>query len=196
MDRHLNDAELNEALAGNLPPEIVEHLNACVICRSSRDDMEYLFRSLNAEADTLAEKPDAFWLAQRRQINNRAPQSHSILAPRFALAGLAATVILAVTLLMRSGPAVKPHTPQINCGKRSAAIGRRRTDSRFQLAPSLEPTGALVDAMTQTSSKHSQSVPRRIANEDKILVLVGSGGDEYSPFGSGTASARHRRSRQ
>jgi hypothetical protein len=28
----------------------------------------------------LAEKTDAFWLAQRRQINNRAPQSNSIFA--------------------------------------------------------------------------------------------------------------------
>ena len=84
MDRHLNDAELNEALAGNLPPEIEEHLKACAICRSSRNDMEYLFRGLSAEAETLAERPDAFWLAQRRQILNRAPQQGSVLAPRFA----------------------------------------------------------------------------------------------------------------
>ena len=160
MDRHLNDAELNEALAGNLPPEIVEHLNACAICRSSRDDMEYLFRSLNAEADMLAEKPDAFWLAQRRQINNRAPQSHTILAPRFALAGLAATVILAVTLLMRSGPAVKPHTPQLTAENDQQLLVDVEQTLNSNIALSLEPTGALVDAMTQSTSNHSQSVTK------------------------------------
>ncbi len=163
MDRHLNDAELNEALAGNLPPEIVEHLNACVICRSSRDEMEYLFRSLNAEADVLAEKPDAFWLAQRRQINNRAPQSHSVLTPRFALAGLAVTVILAVTLLMRSGPAVKTHTPQVTAENDQQLLVDVEQTLDSHLAPPLEPTGALVEAMTQTTSSRSQS-----ANKEKL----------------------------
>ena len=166
MDRHLNDAELNEALAGNLPHEIVEHLNACVICRSSRDDMEYLFRSLNAEADALAEKPDAFWLAQRRQINNRAPQSHSMLAPRFAWAGLAATVILAVTLLMRSGPAVKAPAPQITAENDQQLLVDVEQTLDSRLAPPLEPTGALVDAMTQTSSTQSQSVSKETRNEN------------------------------
>ena len=160
MDRHLNDAELNEALAGNLPTEIVEHLNACAICRSSRDDMEYLFRSLNTEAEMLAEKPDAFWLAQRRQINNRAPQSHSILAPRFALAGLAATVILAVTLLMRSGPAVKTHTAQITAENDQQLLVDVEQTLDSNLAPPLEPTGALVEAMTQTTSSHSPSATK------------------------------------
>jgi predicted anti-sigma-YlaC factor YlaD len=160
VDRHLNDAELNEALAGNLPLEIVEHLNACVICRSSRDDMEYLFRTLNAEADTLAEKPDAFWLAQRRQINNRAPESHSILAPRFAWAGLAATVILAVTLLMRSGPAVKTHTPQVIAENDQQLMVDVEQTLDSNLAPPLEPTGALVEAMTQTTSSRSQSATK------------------------------------
>jgi hypothetical protein len=160
VDRHLNDAELNEALAGNLPPEVVEHLNACAICRSSRDDMEYLFRSLNAEADTLAEKPDVFWLAQRRQINNRAPQSHSILAPRFAWAGLAATVILAVTLLMRSGPDVKTHPPQVTAENDQQLLVDVEQTLDSNLAPPLEPTGALVEAMTQTTSSHSQSATK------------------------------------
>jgi predicted anti-sigma-YlaC factor YlaD len=160
VDRHLNDAELNEALAGNLPPEIVEHLNACAICRSSRDDMEYLFRSLNAEADTLAERPDAFWLAQHRQINSRAPQSHSILAPRFALAGLAVTVILAVTLLMRSGPAVKTPAPQITAENDQQLLVDVEQTLDSNLAPPLEPTGALVEAMTQTTSSHSQSATK------------------------------------
>ncbi len=166
MDRHLNDAELNEALAGNLPPEIDEHLNACAICRSTRDDMEYLFRSLNAEADTLAEKPDAFWLAQRRQINNRAPQSHSRLAPRFAWAGLAATVILAVTLLMRSGPAVKAPAPQITAENDQQLMVDVEQTLDSKLAPPLEPTGALVDAMTQTSSTQSQSASKETRNEN------------------------------
>ena len=163
MDRHLNDAELNEALAGNLPPEIVEHLNTCVICRSSRDDMEYLFRRLNVEADTLAEKTDAFWLAQRRQINHRAPQSHSVLTPRFAWAGLAATLILAVTLLMRSGPAVKTHTPQGTAENDQQLLVDVEQTLDSNLAPPLEPTGALVEAMTQTTSSHSQS-----ANKEKL----------------------------
>jgi len=160
VDRHLNDAELNEALAGNLPPEIVEHLNACAICRSSRDDMEYLFRSLNAEADTLAEKSDAFWIAQRRQINSRAPQSNSALAPRFALAGLAATVILAATLLMRSGPAVKTNTPQITAENDQQLLVDVEQTLDSNLAPPLEPAGALVEAMTQTTSTHSQSATK------------------------------------
>jgi len=153
---------LNEALAGNLPPEIVEHLNACAICRSSRDDMEYLFRSLNAEADTLAEKSDAFWIAQRRQINSRAPQSNSALAPRFALAGLAATVILAVTLLMRSGsgPVVKTNTPQITAENDQQLLVDVEQTLDSNLAPPLEPAGALVEAMTQTTSTHSQSATK------------------------------------
>ena len=160
MDRHLNDAELNEALAGNLPPEIVEHLNACAICRSSRDDMAYLFRSLNAEADTLAEKSDAFWLAQRRQINSRAPQSNSTLAPRFALAGLAATVILALTLLLRSGPAVKTSNPQVTAENDQQLLVDVEQTLDSSLAPPLEPAGALVEAMTQTTSTHSQSATK------------------------------------
>ena len=166
MDRHLNDDELNETLASNSPPEIVEHLNACAICRSSRDEMEYLFRSLNAEADMLAEKPDAFWLAQRRRINNRAPQSHSILTPRFALAGLAVTVILAVTLLLRSGPAVKTPAPQITAENDQQFLVDVEQTLDSKLAPPLEPTGLLVDAMTQTSSTQSQPTSKETRNEN------------------------------
>jgi predicted anti-sigma-YlaC factor YlaD len=167
VDRHLNDAELNQALAGNLSPEIEEHLEACAICRSSRNDMEYLFRSLSAEAETLAEKPDAFWLAQRRQIQNRAPQPRTMFAPQFAWAGLAATIILAVTLLLRSGPAVKPDPPQrISENDQQLMVDVEQTlDSK--LAPPLEPTGALVDAMTQTTtSSYSHSGSKENRNEN------------------------------
>lgn len=157
MDRHLNDAELNEALAGNLPPQIEEHLKACAICRSSRNDMEYLFRSLSVEAETLAEKPDAFWLAQRRQILTRAPQPNSILAPRFAWAALAATVILALTLLLKTGPAVKPVPSQIAAENDQQLLVDVEQTLDSKLAPPLEPSGALVEAMTQNTSNHSQS---------------------------------------
>lgn len=160
MDRHLNDAELNEALAGNLPPEIMEHLDACAICRSSRNDMEYLFRSLSAEAEILAERPDAFWLAQRRQIRTRAPEPNSILAPRFAWAGLAATVILAITLLLRSGPAVHTRPPQVATENDQQLLVDVEQTLDSKLAPPLEPTDALVDAMTQTTSSHSQSMTK------------------------------------
>ena len=128
--------------------------------------MEYLFRGLNAEADTLAEKPDAFWLAQSRQINNRAPQSDSILAPRFAWAGLAATIILAVTLLLRSGPAVKTPAPQITAENDQQFLVDVEQTLDSKLAPPLEPTGALVDAMTQTSSTQSQSASKETRNEN------------------------------
>ncbi len=166
MDRHLNEIELNEALAGNSPPEIVEHLNACVICRSSRDDMEYLFRSLSAEANRRADKPEAFWLAQRRKIHNRAPQPSVILAPRFAWAGLAATVILAITLLLRSGPAVKTPAPQITAENDQQLLVDVEQTLDSKLAPPLEPAGALVDAMTQTSNTQSQSASKETRNEN------------------------------
>lgn len=166
MDRHLNEAELNEVLAGNLLPEIAEHLQECVICRSSRDDMEYLFRSLNVEAEKLAEKPEAFWLAQRRQINNRLPQPRNFFAPRFALAGLAATVILAMTLLLRTNPPAPAHpTPVVAENDQQLLVDVEQTlDSK--LAPPLEPTGYLVDAMTQTTSNQSQPATKENHNEN------------------------------
>jgi hypothetical protein len=162
VDRHLNELELNEALAGNLPPEIVEHLDACAVCRSSRNDMEYLFRSLNTEAETLAEKPDAFWVAQRRRIHNRAPKPSSLLAPRFAWAGLAATVILAVTLLLRSGPAVKTHPPQLSAENDQQLLVDVEQTLDSKLAPPLEPAGALVEAMTQTNNQSQSATKEKV----------------------------------
>lgn len=160
MDRHLNDAELNEALAGNLPPEIEEHLKACAICRSSRNDMEYLFRSLSAEAETLAEKPDAFWLAQSQRIHNRVPQPRNFFAPRFALAGLAATAILALTLLLRPTPPVQTHEPPLTAENDQQLMVDVEQTLDSKLAPPLEPAGALVEAMTQRTSSHSQSATK------------------------------------
>jgi predicted anti-sigma-YlaC factor YlaD len=160
VDRHLNDAELNEALAGNLPPEIEEHLSACAICRSSRNDMEYLFRALSTEAEKLAEKPDAFWLAQRRQINTRVPQPRHFFAPRFAWAGIAATVILAITLLLRSGPAVKTQPPQLTAENDQQLMVDVEQALDSKLAPPLEPAGALVEAMTQRTSNNSHSATK------------------------------------
>lgn len=166
MDRHLNEAELNEVLAGNSPLEIAEHLRECVICRSTRDDMEYLFHSLNVESEELADKPEAFWIAQRRQIHNRTPQPRSFFAPRFALAGLAATVILAMTLLLRTSPPtpVDP-TPVIAENDQQLMVDVEQTlDSK--IAPPLEPTGYLVDAMTQTTSTQSQPATKESPNEN------------------------------
>jgi len=120
--------------------------------------MEYLFRRLNVEAEELSDKPDGFWLAQRQQIHNRVPQSRSFFVPRFALAGLAATVILAMTLLLRT-PAPKPAANTLAENDQQLMVEVEQTlDSN--IAPALEPTGALVDAMTQNSSNHTQSVTK------------------------------------
>lgn len=156
MDRHLNEAELNEAFAGNLPPDVAEHLNVCAICRSSRDEMDYLLRDLSAEASELADKPDEFWLAQRRQIRNRIPQPRGLFAPRLAWAGIAATVALAIALLMSPGPSPKPTAPVMTAENDQELLVDVEQTLNSNLAPPLEPTGALVDAMTQMASTNKQ----------------------------------------
>ena len=166
MDRHLSEVELNEVLAGNLPPEIVEHLNACVICRSSRDEMEYLFRSLSAEAAARADKPEAFWLKQRQQLHGRLPQPRNLLTPRFAWAGIAATILLGLALLLRTGTGVKPEPPLITAENDQQLLVDVEQTLDSKLAPPLQPTGALVDAMTQTTSNHSQALTKETRNEN------------------------------
>jgi hypothetical protein len=166
VDRHLNEVELNEALAGNSPPEVIEHLSACAICRATRDDMEYLFHSLSTEADALADKPEAFWLAQRQRIHNRAPQPRNFLTPRFAFAGIAATVLLGLALLLRPGTSVKPQPPQITAENDQQLLVDVEQTLDSKLAPPLEPTGALVEAMMERTSNHSQSVTKENRNEN------------------------------
>lgn len=166
MDRHLNEVELNEALAGDSSPEIAEHLSTCAVCRSSRDEMEYLFNRLSDEADELAEKPTAFWLAQRHKIQNRVPQRRTFFAPRFAWVGIAATVLLGIALLLRPGTPEKQQPVQLTAENDQQLLVDVEQTLDSKLAPPLEPTDVLVGAMTQARSNHSQPAIKENRNEN------------------------------
>lgn len=165
MDRHLNDIELNEALAGNVPPEIASHLAACTICRSSRDEMEYLLQGVSSEAEALANKPEGFWQVQRQQIQAQVFQKRSFFAPRYAWAAIAAVLIVGLALLFRPAAPVKPQPVQITAENDQQLMLDVEQTLNSDVAPPLEPAQALVQAMTSSRS-HGSSGTKETRNEN------------------------------
>jgi len=168
VDRHLNELEANEVLAGNVSPEVASHLAACALCRSSRDEMEHLLRALTAEADHLSEKPDAFWLAQQRQISSRIlPPRRRYFAPRYAWAAVAAILIVGIAFLLKPGTPPKVPAPVAIAAEndQQLMIDVEQT-LNSDVAPPLEPAQVLVQAMTQTSSNHPATVSKETRNEN------------------------------
>lgn len=167
MDRHLSELELNEALAGNTPPEIAAHFAECAICRVERDQAQYLFTRLNEESSRLADRPEAFWRAQRESVQQRVFPHHGFAGMRLVFAAVAAIVIVGLALLLRPGTSVAPAPQQT---RKVATDQQLMVDVEQTLAsnvsPAFEPTDALLGAMTQTSAKASQSSTKENSNEN------------------------------
>ena len=99
MRGHLTDTELAEALGDEPRDEALAHLGDCPTCRAERDRLRTALTGLAEQARIQAERPDAAWERQRRQIGGRlddrparSPSWRWVWAP--AALGLAALTVV------------------------------------------------------------------------------------------------------
>ncbi len=81
MREHMTDAEMAETLGGEPGGTALAHLTDCPACRAERDRLQAALTALAGQARAQAERPEASWERQRRQIasrlHDRAPASHA-----------------------------------------------------------------------------------------------------------------------
>ena len=71
MQKHLTDSQLMEALGGEPEGEARVHLAGCPNCRADRDRLRAALTGLVEQSRAQAERPEAIWEQQRRQIVSR-----------------------------------------------------------------------------------------------------------------------------
>jgi hypothetical protein len=74
MRRHLSDAELVDAVAGDPGTRIRDNRVECQGCRADLGRLRSAIATLASELDTVAARPDAFWDRQRVCILGRIRQ--------------------------------------------------------------------------------------------------------------------------
>ena len=93
MQRHLTDPEMTQALGGEAGGETLAHLAGCPTCRAQRDRLRAALTDLAEQARVQAERPEASWERQRRQIASRLGNRPSP-SPRWRWAWAPAVLLL------------------------------------------------------------------------------------------------------
>jgi hypothetical protein len=106
MTPHLDDQQLADLLAGRPSAATERHLGSCPSCAAERDRLAGALADWHADAARAAERPEAFWQQQRREIRARlaaAPpeRSRTVAAAWWAAAAVAAVLALLVGLDLR-----------------------------------------------------------------------------------------------
>jgi hypothetical protein len=103
MRGHLTDSEMTEALGGELKGEALAHMDGCPTCRVERYRLRAALTDLMDQARAQAERPEASWGRQRRQIASRLGDRPSLsLGWRWAWAP-ALLILAALALLWPRG---------------------------------------------------------------------------------------------
>lgn len=142
MNEHLDDLQLAELLAGAGSAEAQGHVAECAACAAERDRLAAALGDWRDDVHASAERPAAFWEAQRQAIAARraaASEAGGLLADghiggvetrtfgarpdvgahnaRWALAAVAAALLLAFGLVMRpertATPVLAAATPAV-----------------------------------------------------------------------------------
>ena len=93
MRGHLNDTEMTEALQGSPPVDVLSHIAGCPSCRAECERLQATLTGVAEQAREWANRSDATWDRQARQIMARArerqrpPRWRWVWAP--ALVGMA-----------------------------------------------------------------------------------------------------------
>lgn len=101
-ERHVNDAEFGELLAGTAPAEVRAHLVDCGACSAGFAGLAAVRDALRNDLQRAAERPGSFWSRQRARLRDRLRERHGSL--RWALAGMAALATLSFALLTAKPP--------------------------------------------------------------------------------------------
>ena len=103
MNCHLAQKKLTDALAGEniVPPDVASHQANCAECQVFCEKQRRLFASIEAGLRNAVNQPvpRSLLLRLRAQLD-QAPVPHSLWVPRWAYAALAATLLLAVSMVV------------------------------------------------------------------------------------------------
>ncbi len=106
LERHLNDAEVSELLAGEGIEEAARHLARCATCSAEIAEVAAMRDALRADLSAAADRPEHFWMRQRARVRERLAVPRTTL--RWPIAAMAALAALSFGLLSIKTPTPAP----------------------------------------------------------------------------------------
>lgn len=124
--RHLDDAQMVDAVDGRLDQAAAAHLASCASCESRQRTLRDVLQSV-AENDSVPEPSPLFWEhfpSRVRRAIDTPPQPQGWLNPSRWVWGAAAALVVLVLLLVsaRQGSVVPPGNPQGDAAPQLAAV--------------------------------------------------------------------------
>lgn len=144
-ERHLNDTEFGEALAGGAPAAR-EHLAACGDCSAALQELAGLRDGLRADLQKAAERPGHFWRRQQANIHARLHENKRLL--RWPVAAMAGLALLSFALLNINTPAPLPAHPAQTADADDLLLKDIQRSLAHRAPEPLMPASVLVQEMT------------------------------------------------
>ena len=159
MRGHLSDSEMTAHVDGRLVSEGLGHLLSCAACREESVRLRASLVGLAARIHAEAERPEAFFQAQRAKITRRL-EEHRPLGPRWrsAWAPALATVALVAAFVTRGGP---PLQKPLDSEADQALLSAVRHAIHAEVPAALRPAALLLAEVEQgvPQSDHRITVP-------------------------------------
>ncbi len=146
IERHLNDAEISELLAGERMEEATRHLAGCSACAAELAELANMRDALRSDLNAASDRPAHFWMRQHAQLRERL----AVLRPtlRWPIAAMAALAALSFGLFSIKTPAPAP-ARSVQSADADDRLLRDLQRSLAQRAPEpLLPATVLVQEMT------------------------------------------------
>ncbi|HVP43930.1 MAG TPA: hypothetical protein VMS96_10890 [Terriglobales bacterium] len=154
LERHLNDTEVGELLAGEGIDEATRHVARCTACSSEVTELATLRDALRGELSGAADRPEHFWIRQRARMRERLTQQRPCL--RWPIAAMAALAVLSFGLSSIKTPAPAP-ARAVQTVDADDLLLRDIQHSLAHRAPEpLMPASVLLQEMTIDSRKHEK----------------------------------------
>lgn len=159
MKSHCNDAEFAEALLAGTPPA---HVAECEACRGEWEALGGAIGSFRQAAHQDAERPTAFWTAQRASIRSRMPRRTMTAGLRWALVSGLFLCIFAVMLFLPGGTSKTPAPIDTATVTKPAldddALLRQVDEAVADDTPSaMEPTALMASEMSRALNTSTQN---------------------------------------
>ena len=156
MNDHLSDAQLMDAVTNTAGAEEADHLKACLACREEVERWRACLKEARQAVRKAADRPESYWLRQRRLISARLDQRRPFRRPYFlAWAGGAALLALAVTLTIYRP---RPDAPQAAPDRDDELLIEVERSVQRALPVALEPAVLLVEEANKLAGP--KSVPK------------------------------------
>jgi len=152
-ERHLNDAELGELLAGGRLQEASRHLVACRQCSAEMAELAGLRDALKGDLARAADRPQHFWMRQRARFRDDLVARPGRL--RWPIAAMAALAMLSIALLSVKSPPPAPSTQAQTADPDDLLLKDIQHSLAHHAPETLMPASVLVQEMT-TNSNHQE----------------------------------------